>query len=105
MSEAAKLAATMAADVAGYGRLKATAEERTVAWRRGIEINRNIIGAHYLTAATLALLGQIDEAKAAAQLGLTLNPRFTIRRFRARAMGDNPNDLAQRERLIDGMRR
>ncbi len=79
--------------------------EAVVWWRRAIEINRNIVGAHFLLAGALARLSQIDEAKAAAQIGLTLNPHFTIRRFRSAAMGDNPNYLAQHERLIDGMRK
>ena len=38
------------------------------------------------------------------KLGLQLNPRFTIKRFRAAASSDNTVYLAQRERIIEGMR-
>jgi TolB-like protein len=80
------------------------AEAEAVAWwRRAIEINRDIALTHFLLAAALARPGQIDEAKAAVEVGLTLDPGFTIRRYRAGAWGDNPNYLAHRERLIDGM--
>ncbi len=82
------------------------AEAEAVVWyRHVIEINRNIPLSHFLLAAALARLGQIDEAEAAVQVGLTLDPRFTIRRYRAGEWGDNPNYLAQRERQIDGMRK
>jgi TolB-like protein/Flp pilus assembly protein TadD len=82
------------------------AEAEAVVWyRRVIEINRNIPLSHFLLAAALARLGQFDEAKAAVLVGLTLDPRFTIRRYRGGEGGDNPNYLAQRQRLIDGMRK
>ena len=60
--------------------------------------------AHFYLAAALARLGELDEARAAAQAGLALDPSFTIRRFRANASSDNPTYLAGRERLIEGMR-
>ena len=41
---------------------------------------------------------------AAAQAGLTLNPGFTVRRFRAARFSDNPNFLAGRERMYEGLR-
>ena len=55
---------------------------------------------------TLALLGELDEARAAVRAGLALNPSFTIRRFRdaTSAWHDNPTSLAGRERAIEGMR-
>jgi TolB-like protein/Flp pilus assembly protein TadD len=82
------------------------AEAEAVVWyRRVIEINRHIPLSHFLLAAALARLGQFDEAKAAVLVGLTLDPRFTIRRYRAGEWDDNPNYLAQRQRLIDGMRK
>jgi len=46
---------------------------------------------HFNLAATLALLGQFDEAKAALQVGLALDRRF---RDAANARGDNPTFLA-----------
>ena len=47
----------------------------------------------------------MNEARAAAQAGLALNPTFTISRFRPGRPSDNPTYLAQRERFIDGMRK
>jgi TolB-like protein/class 3 adenylate cyclase len=76
-----------------------------VAWlRRSIESNRNFPLAHFYLAAALAQLGSLDEARAAANAGLTLDPGFTIRRYRASAVSDNPNYLAGRERSYEGMR-
>jgi TolB-like protein/class 3 adenylate cyclase/tetratricopeptide (TPR) repeat protein len=76
-----------------------------VAWlRRSIESNRNFPLAHFHLAAALALLGSLDEARAAANAGLTLDPGFTIRRYRANAFSDNLNYLAARERSYEGMR-
>ena len=54
--------------------------------------------------ASLALLGQVDQARPAAQAGLALDPDFTIRRYRAGAPSDNPTFLAKRERIYEGMR-
>ena len=53
----------------------------------------------------MGLLGALDEARAAANVGLALNPGFTIRRFRAAAKSsDNPAYLAGLERVYEGMR-
>jgi len=46
----------------------------------------------------------LDEARAAAQAGLALDPRFTIRRFQRHLSSDNPTYLAERERVYEGMR-
>jgi Flp pilus assembly protein TadD len=56
--------------------------------------------AHVLLAATVARLGELDEARAA---GLALNPAFTIRRF-ANPPSDNPTFLAGTKRIYEGMR-
>ena len=72
--------------------------------RRSIEANRNSPVAQFYLAAGLALLGSLDEARAAAQAGLALYPNFTLRRFRVGAPSSNPTFLAQRERVIEGMR-
>jgi len=53
----------------------------------------------------LANLARVDEARSATQAGLTLDPSFTIRRFRAGAASDNPTYLTQRERIYEGMRK
>ena len=76
-----------------------------VAWfRRSIEANRNFPSTHFALAAALGLIGALDEARAAAKVGLSLNPGFTIRRFRVSASSDNPTYLAGLERACTGMR-
>jgi tetratricopeptide (TPR) repeat protein len=77
-----------------------------VAWlRRAIENNRNQAIAHFWLAAALAFLGRVDEARAAAQAGLALDPAFTVARFLNAAGTDNPVYMRQRERVCDGMRK
>jgi TolB-like protein len=89
----------------GLAKFQLGADEEAVAWlRQSIEANRNLPLAHFHLAAALALLGQPDEARAAAQAGLALQPDFTIRRFRASPYSDNPGYLAKRERTYEGMR-
>jgi tetratricopeptide (TPR) repeat protein len=81
------------------------ADEEAVVWlRRSIDANRNLPFAHFNLAAVLAQLGRLDEARAAAQAGLALDPSFTLRRFRLGARSDNPTYLAKRERIYEGMR-
>jgi TolB-like protein/class 3 adenylate cyclase/Tfp pilus assembly protein PilF len=90
---------------AGFAKLHLDADAEAVAWlRRGIEANRNYAITHFVLATALALRGARDEARAAVQAGLTLDPRFTIRKFRANAPSDNPTFLAKRERVYEGMR-
>jgi tetratricopeptide (TPR) repeat protein len=79
-------------------------EEAVVLLRRSVEANRNHPLAHFAFAAALAHLGRLDEARAAVQAGLALNPSFTVTRYRAGAPTDNSTFLAQRERSIEGMR-
>jgi TolB-like protein len=86
-------------------KLQLNADAEAVTWlRRSIETNPNWPLSHFLLAAALTLLGSLDEARAAAQAGLALDPSFTIRRFRESANSDNPTYLAKRERLYEGMR-
>ena len=92
--------------IAGFAKLFSAATRRRsrgcVAPSRPTEIIRSRISG---LPPRLAHLGRLDEARAAAQAGLALNPTFTIRRFRAGAPSDNPTYLAQRERIYDGMRK
>jgi lipoprotein signal peptidase len=89
----------------GLVKAQVGAEDEAVAWlRRGIEANRNQPMLHFNLAAALARLGALDEARAAVQAGLALNPGFTINRFRSGTPSDNPTFLAQRERIYQGMR-
>jgi tetratricopeptide (TPR) repeat protein len=80
-------------------------EEAAVSYRRATEANRNYPVNHFYLAGALGLLGRLDEARAAAQAGIALDPSFTIRRFRVGASSDNPTYLAGRERLCEGMRK
>ena len=89
----------------GVAKLSLGTDAEAVAWlRHSIEANRNFPVAQFYLAAGLALLGSLDEARAAGQEGLALYPNFTLRRFRAAAASSNPTFLAQRERIIEGMR-
>jgi TolB-like protein/class 3 adenylate cyclase len=90
---------------AGIAKGQLGADAEAVVWlRRSIEANRNFPLAHFHLAESLALLGQLDEARAAAQAGLALQPRFTVRRYRESALSDNPAYLAGRKRSCEGMR-
>ncbi|MBR0794951.1 adenylate/guanylate cyclase domain-containing protein [Bradyrhizobium jicamae] len=89
----------------GFAKLWQGDDAEAVAWlRRGIEANRNFPLTHFHLAAALAWLGAVDEARAAVQEGLALNPSFTIHRYRVGASSDNPTYLARRERVYEGMR-
>jgi TolB-like protein/class 3 adenylate cyclase len=90
----------------GNAKSQIGADEEAIAWiRRGIEANRNLPAEYFFLAAALAVVGRADEARAAAQAGLKLDPSFTVSRFRASAATDNPTYLARRERIYDGMSR
>jgi TolB-like protein len=89
----------------GIAKAQLGADTEAVDWlRRSIEANRNFPLAHFHLAEALALLGRIDEARAAAQAGLALQPDFTLLRYRMNALSDNPAYLAGRERSCKGMR-
>jgi len=91
---------------AGLAKVQLSADAEALVWmRRGLEANRNSSISHFDLAATLARLGELDDAHAAAQAGLALDPGFTIRRFRdVTALSDNPIFVAGRDRTIEGMR-
>jgi tetratricopeptide (TPR) repeat protein len=89
----------------GLAKLSIGADAEAVAWlRRSIEANRNHPVPHWFLAAALSFLGSRDEARAAAQAGLVLNPTFTIRRYLARATSHHPSLVAARKRTSEGMR-
>jgi TolB-like protein/class 3 adenylate cyclase/Tfp pilus assembly protein PilF len=82
--------------------------EQAVAWcRRAIEANRNYPLPHFVLGVALAHLGRLDEARSAVKAGLALNPAFAVSRARAlwAAMSDDPTYLAQRETILDGLRK
>jgi tetratricopeptide (TPR) repeat protein len=91
----------------GMAKAQLGADAEAVLWmRRGLDANRNFSLAHFHLAAALARLGELDEARAAVQAGLALDPSFTIRRFRdaTYARSDNPTFLAWGDRAIEGLR-
>jgi tetratricopeptide (TPR) repeat protein len=89
----------------GFAKVQLDLDTEAVVWmRRGLDANRNYSIAHFNLAAALARLGALDQARAAVQAGLTLDPNFTIRGFRAIALSDHPVYLAGRERIYEGMR-
>jgi tetratricopeptide (TPR) repeat protein len=91
----------------GFAKEQLGADAEALVWmRRGLDANRNSSLAHFDLAAALARLGELDEARAAVQAGLALDPSFTIRRYRGAtyARSDSPTFLAGRERHIEGMR-
>ena len=89
----------------GLAKLWQGADAEAIVWlRRSLEANRNHPGAHFNLAAALALVGELDEARATVQAGLALNPSFTIRRYRTNTSSNHPVYLAGRERVYEGMR-
>jgi tetratricopeptide (TPR) repeat protein len=78
-------------------------DAEAVTWlRRCLEANRNYPIAHFRLAASLALLGSLEEARAAVRAGLALDPTFTLRRMRGR-MSDDPTYVAGSKRVQEGM--
>jgi hypothetical protein len=49
-------------------------------------------------------LGRVDEALDEMKSGLVVSPKFTIARYRAGLPSSNAVCLAQRERVIEGLR-
>jgi TolB-like protein/class 3 adenylate cyclase len=93
--------------IVGMAKAQLNADTEAVVWlRRGLDANRNNSNAHFQLAAALARLGELDEARAAVQTGLALDPNFNIRRYRdaTNARSDSPSFLAGRDRAIEGMR-
>ena len=92
--------------MAGAAKVQLGSDEEAVAWeRRSIDANRNIPLTHFYLAAALVHLGRFDEARASVQAGLTLDPNFTVSRWRSIKISDNAIFMAQRERIQDGLRK
>ena len=91
--------------IVGIAKLQLNADTEAVDWlRRSIDANRNFPLAHFYLAVALAMLGSLDEARAAAQVGLAFYPDFTIRRFERVSASNNPTYRAKRQRIFEGMR-
>jgi tetratricopeptide (TPR) repeat protein len=92
--------------IAGAAKLSLGKEEEAIAWlRRSIETNGNFPILHFYLSAALARLGRLAEARSEARAGLAIDPAFTISRFRAGALSDNPTAVAGRERILDDLRK
>jgi TolB-like protein/class 3 adenylate cyclase/Tfp pilus assembly protein PilF len=79
-------------------------EEAVGELRRAIEANRNFSVAHFYLAVALAELGRLDEARLEAREGLSIDPTFTIRRYRGDAPSDNPIFMSRRRQIDEIMR-
>jgi TolB-like protein len=91
----------------GLAKAQLGADAEAVIWmRRSLDANRNYSATHFDLAGVLGRLGRLDEARASVGAGLSLDPHFTIRRYRdvTFANSDDPTYRAGRERLIEGMR-
>ena len=91
----------------GLAKVQRNADTEAVVWfRRSLDANRNHAAVHFVLAAALARLGELDQARAAVKVGLALNPQFTTRRYRnvTSSWSDDPTFLAGCERNIEGMR-
>jgi Flp pilus assembly protein TadD len=70
---------------AGIAKLQLNADAEAIAWlRRSLDANRNYPLAHFLLAAALARLGELDHAKAAVQTGLAVESVLHRPPFRCR---------------------
>jgi len=92
----------------GVAKLALGSNEQAVAWfRRSIDANRNFPHAHFFRASALAQLDRLDDARAAVNAGLVLNPAYTITRDRAlwTWVSNDPKFLDQLDLFFDGLRR
>jgi hypothetical protein len=72
--------------------------------RKSVEMNPNVAVVHFFLAAAAGLSGRTDEASAAREAGLRLDPNFTVARFRNEQRSQNRIFLGQRERIYEGLR-
>ncbi|WP_026202592.1 winged helix-turn-helix domain-containing protein [Bradyrhizobium sp. WSM2793] len=89
---------------AGYAKLQIAADADAAAWfARGIEANQNFPDLHFGHAAALALLGRLEEARAAARMGLAIDRSFTIRRVRNLPVRGDAKFIAGAKRFVRGL--
>ena len=92
-------------DFVGIAKIMLGREAEALPWcRRSVEGNRAYPMARFHYAAALALCGRTEEAAFEAKDGLRLTPNFTVRRYEDDVLSDNPAYLAQRRRILEGMR-
>ncbi|MET4257830.1 TolB-like protein/class 3 adenylate cyclase/tetratricopeptide (TPR) repeat protein [Bradyrhizobium sp. S3.12.5] len=91
-------------NTAGFSKLLIAADAEAAVWfARGIEANRNYPLLHFGYAATLALLGRLDEAQVAVKAGLALDPGFTIRRVKSAPVIGEAAFVTGIKRIVKGM--
>lgn len=73
-------------------------------FQRSIEVNRNNSYGHLGLAVTFVQLGRLDEAKAALQQGLALDPHLTLSRLRSNTANLSSASLRGREHFLEGLR-
>jgi TolB-like protein len=71
--------------------------------RKSVEINPTWALSQFILAGGLGLAGLLAEAAEVCAVARRLAPNFTIAKFRAEAVSDNPVYLAQRERMCEGL--
>jgi TolB-like protein/class 3 adenylate cyclase len=92
--------------IEGLAKLHLGADQEAVElFRQSIDSSRNFPLNHFHNAAALALVGRQSEAEDEAKAGLAIAPDFTLAGFHGAAESDNPTYLAQRKRVIEGMRK
>ncbi len=90
----------------GSAKLQLGDDEAAVPGTRGRSRRTGIIRWRDLTARPLSPFAVGSrKPRLEARAGLALAPDFTIRRFREGAVSDNPIYLAQRERIVEGLRK
>jgi TolB-like protein/class 3 adenylate cyclase len=89
----------------GIAKLLLGQDQEAIDWlRKSVEANRNYPVAQFHCAAALALAGRIDESRLEMQAGLAGAPDFTVRRYEDGLISDDPRYVAQRERILEGLR-
>jgi hypothetical protein len=72
--------------------------------RRTEPRDRNFAAAYFYRAVALAELGRLDEAFLDARQGLSIDPTFTIRRYRTDSPSDNAVFLGRRKEIYKIMK-
>ena len=89
----------------GLAKLHLDADAEAVVWlRRCLKANPNYPFAHFVLAAALSLVGELDEARTVAKAGLALDPTFTIRRLKGFPLTGDAKFRVATKRVIRGMR-
>lgn len=93
--------------IGGRAKMHLGAFQEAAKWlRQSLAANPSFADAHFLLAASLSQLGQIEEARAEVKTGLAFKPTSTIRLIRnGESPNDNPIFRKQRHNIYDGLRK